>query len=200
MRLLRREADRHVPRLRRGGRWPGSLALSRKQRTCPSAYMTPVGDIIYRQGGSVRSHIQCDFRLGGFAPGHGRTGVGRISQFLFSGAVFGLKPKGVAFSHGATAITTASICAIFPTARKLTTFAGTVRPSTNISSGCWSARNHLAVEALTSILGQGASLERVARILWSLASSFPQPSTPVSGRDADQGSPYPAAASLKPPG
>ena len=150
------------------------LDLSRLEAAHLPVRVYDAGDIIYRQGG-VSDHI---FNvISGWVDLHQDMADGRrqISQFLFSGAVFGLKPKGVAFSHGATAITTASICAI-PTAR-----VDDLRrhsPAFN-EHFIWmlERENHLAVEALT-ILGQGASLERVARILWSLASSL-SASTPV---------------------
>ena len=93
----------------------------------------------------------------------------QIIQFLSSGQVFGLKPRGVSFADGATAITTARICAI-PIAR-----VDDLRqhsPAFN-EHFIWTLEreNHLAVEALT-IIGQGDSLERVARILWGLASKL----------------------------
>jgi CRP/FNR family transcriptional regulator len=125
-----------------------------------------LGDVIYRQG-EMSDHV---FNvISGWVDLHQDMADGRrqISQFLFSGAVFGLKPRGVTFSHGATAITTASICAI-PAAhvddlRKQS-------PAFN-EHFIWmlERENHLAVDALTMI-GQGTSLERVARILWDLAS------------------------------
>jgi CRP/FNR family transcriptional regulator, anaerobic regulatory protein len=133
------------------------------------------GDIIYRQG-ELSDYI---FNvISGWVDLHQDMADGRrqISQFLFSGSVFGLKPKGVMFAHGATAITAASICAI-PTAR-----VDDLRqhsPAFN-EHFIWmlERENHLAVEALT-IIGQGASLERVARILWSLGSRLSAPG-PVS--------------------
>ncbi len=124
------------------------------------------GDMIYRQG--ERSDYLFNV-ISGWVDLHQEMADGRrqISQFLSSGAVFGLRPRGVSSSHGATAITTARICAI-PTAR-----VDDLRkhsPAFN-EHFIWTLEreNHLAVEALT-IIGQGDSLERVARILWGLAS------------------------------
>ena len=123
------------------------------------------GDIIYRQGEPSDNVFNV---ISGWVDLHQDMPDGRrqISQFLFAGAVFGLKPKGVPCSHGASAITTARICAI-PTGR-----VDDLRlhsPAFN-EHFIWmlERENHLAVEALT-IMGQGASLERVARILWWLA-------------------------------
>jgi CRP-like cAMP-binding protein len=124
------------------------------------------GDIIYRQGETLDHVFNV---ISGWVNLHQDMPDGRrqISQFLFSGAAFGLKPRGVSFSHGATAITAASICAI-PTARlhDLRQYS----PAFN-EHYIWvlQRENHLAVENLT-IIGQGSSMERVARILWSLAS------------------------------
>jgi CRP/FNR family transcriptional regulator len=144
------------------------LDLSRLEAAHLPVRVYEAGDIIYRQGG-VSDHV---FNVvSGWVDLHQDMADGRrqISQFLFSGAVFGLKPKGVTFSHGATAITTASICAI-PTTRvdELRRHS----PAFN-EHFIWmlERENHLAVEALTMI-GQGASLERVARVLWSLASKL----------------------------
>ncbi len=153
------------------------LDLSRLEAAHLPVRVYEAGDIIYRQG-EMSDHI---FNvISGWIDLHQDMADGRrqISQFLFSGAVFGLKPKGVAFSHGATAITTASICAI-PTAR-----VDDLRrhsPAFN-EHFIWmlERENHLAVEALT-IIGQGASLERVARILWSLASSLSASTTVPAG-------------------
>ncbi len=144
------------------------LDLSRLEAAHLPVRVYEAGDIIYRQG-EISDHV---FNvISGWVDLHQDMADGRrqISQFLFSGAVFGLKPKGVTFSHGATAITTASICAI-PTAR-----VDDLRrhsPAFN-EHFIWmlERENHRAVEALT-IIGQGASLERVARILWCLASKL----------------------------
>jgi CRP-like cAMP-binding protein len=126
------------------------------------------GDIIYRQG--ERSDYLFNV-ISGWVDLHQEMADGRrqISQFLSSGAVFGLRPRGVSSSHGATAITTARICAI-PTAR-----VDDLRkqsPAFN-EHFIWTLEreNQLAVEALT-ITGQGDSLERVARVLWGLASKL----------------------------
>ncbi len=126
------------------------------------------GDMIYRQG-ERSDHI---FNVvSGWVELHQEMADGRrqIIQFLSSGAVFGLTPKRVSFSHGATAITTARICAI-PIARL-----DDLRqhsPAFN-EHFIWTLEreNQLAVEALT-IIGQGSSLERVARVLWGLASKL----------------------------
>jgi CRP/FNR family transcriptional regulator len=126
------------------------------------------GDIIYRQGEMSDNVFNV---ISGWVDLHQDMADGRrqISQFLFSGAVFGLKPRGVSCSHGATAITTASICAI-PIARldDLRHFS----PAFN-EHFIWmlEREHHLAVDALTMI-GQGVSLERVARVLWCLASKL----------------------------
>jgi CRP/FNR family transcriptional regulator len=135
------------------------------------------GDIIYRQGEMSDNVFNV---ISGWVDLHQDMADGRrqISQFLFSGAVFGLKPKGVPCSHGATAITTASICAI-PISRMddLRHFS----PAFNEHFIWMLEREHrLAVDALTMI-GQGGSLERVARILWCLASKLSGPTGVQAG-------------------
>ncbi len=144
------------------------LDLSRLEAAHLPIRVYEAGDIIYRQG-ERSDHVFSV--VSGWVDLHQELADGRrqIIQFLFSGAVFGLKPKGVSFSHGATAITTARICAI-PIAR-----VDDLRqhsPAFN-EHFIWTLEreNHLAVEALT-IIGQGDSLERVARILWGLASKL----------------------------
>jgi CRP/FNR family transcriptional regulator len=144
------------------------LDLSRLEAAHLPIRVYEAGDIIFRQG-ERSDHI---FNvISGWVNLHQEMADGRrqISQFLFSGAVFGLKPKGVSFPHGATAITTARICAI-PIGR-----VDDLRhhsPAFN-EHYIWmlERENHLAIEALT-ITGQGDSLERVARILWGLASKL----------------------------
>src|SRR5271156_4363493 len=69
------------------------------------------GDIIYSQGDSS----DCLYCLvSGWAGLHQDMPDGRrhISRFLLPGSLFGVKPKGLRHTHGATTITTASICAI----------------------------------------------------------------------------------------
>ena len=94
-------------------------------------------DAIYSQG-DVSDNL---FNLvSGWVELHQDMPDGRrhISQFLLPGDLFGVKPTHSRFSHGATAITTASICAI-PTAR--VDDLRRLYPSFNErnSSGCWSA-------------------------------------------------------------
>jgi len=123
------------------------------------------GDCIYSQG----EGSDLVFNLvSGWVGLHQDMSDGRrqISQFLLPGALFGVKPKGARRSHGATAITTASVCAI-PTVRL-----DELRrdhPAFN-EQFIWMLQreNHVSQEALT-IIGQGASPERVARVLWDLA-------------------------------
>jgi CRP-like cAMP-binding protein len=126
------------------------------------------GDIIYRQGESSDFVFNV---ISGWVSLHQDMADGRrqISQFLFSGSVFGLKPRDVNHVQGATAITTASICAI-PTARL--DELRRLSPALN-EYFIWmlEREHHLAVDALTMV-GQGSSLERVARILWCLASNL----------------------------
>jgi CRP/FNR family transcriptional regulator, anaerobic regulatory protein len=144
------------------------LDLSRLEAAHLPIRVYEAGDIIYHQG-ERSDHI---FNIiSGWVDVHQEMADGRrqIGQFLSSGAVFGLKPRGVSFSHGATAITTTRICPI-PIAR-----VDDLRrhsPAFN-EQFIWTLEreNHLAVEALT-IIGQGDSLERVARLLWSLASKL----------------------------
>lgn len=95
-----------------------------------------------------------------------------ISQFLLPGALFGVKPMHSRLTHGATTITTASICAI-PTSR--VDDLRRLYPSFN-ERFIWllERENHLANQSLTMI-GQGTSLERVARILWGLATRISAP-------------------------
>jgi CRP-like cAMP-binding protein len=141
------------------------LDLSRLEAAHLPVRVYEPGDIIYRQGEPSDNIFNV---ISGWVALHQDMPDGRrqISQFLFTGAVFGLKPKSVPCSHGASAITTARICAI-PTAR--VDDLRTQSPAFN-EHFIWmlERENHLAVEALT-IMGQGASLERVARILWWLA-------------------------------
>jgi CRP-like cAMP-binding protein len=144
------------------------LDLSRLEAAHRPIRVYEAGDIIYRQG-ERSDHI---FNvISGWVDLHQEMADGRrqISQFLPSGAVFGLRPRGASFSQGATAITTARICAI-PIAS-----VDDLRqqsPAFN-EHFIWmlERENHLAIEALT-ITGQGNSLERVARILWGLASKL----------------------------
>jgi CRP/FNR family transcriptional regulator, anaerobic regulatory protein len=142
------------------------LDLSRLEAAHLPTRVYEAGDTIYQQG--ERSDYLFNV-ISGWVDLHQDLADGRrqISQFLFSGAVFGLKPKGVRCSHGAIAITTARICAI-PIAHvdDLRLYS----PAFN-EHLIWmlERENHLAAEALT-VLGQGDGLERVARVLWGLAS------------------------------
>ena len=153
------------------------LDLSRLEAAHLPIRVYEAGDIIFRQG-ERSDHI---FNvISGWVNLHQEMADGRrqISQFLFSGAVFGLKPRGMTFSHGATAITTARICAI-PTTR-----VDELRqksPAFN-EHFIWmlERENQLAIEALT-IIGQGDSLERVARIFWGLASKLSNPAEAPAG-------------------
>jgi CRP/FNR family transcriptional regulator, anaerobic regulatory protein len=89
-----------------------------------------------------------------------------ISQFLLPGALFGIKPMHARFSHGATTITPASICAI-PTSR--VSDLRRLYPSFN-ERFIWllERENDITNQALM-MTAEGNSLERVARILWGLA-------------------------------
>ncbi len=123
------------------------------------------GDIIFRQGDSSDYLYNV---VSGWVDLHRDLADGRrqTSRFLLPGALFGTKPRGARHAHGATAITTASICAI-PTAR-----ADELRrrhPAFN-EHFIWmlERESHLAAEDLTTI-GQGSAMERVAHILWNLA-------------------------------
>src|SRR5271157_4172608 len=122
------------------------LDLSRLEAAHLPVRVYDPGDIIYRQGESSDHVFNV---ISGWVDLHQDMPDGRrqISQFLFSGAVFGLKPRGVSFSHGATAITATSICAI-PTVRL-----DDLRqhsPAFN-EHYIWMLQreNHLAVETLT---------------------------------------------------
>ena len=135
------------------------------------------GDCIYSQG----EGSDLVFNLvSGWIGLHQDMSDGRrqISQFLLPGALFGVKPKGARRSHGATAITAASVCAI-PTQRL-----DELRrdhPGLN-EQFIWMLQreNHVSQQALT-IIGQGASPERVAHILWDLAVRICAPSAVAPG-------------------
>jgi CRP/FNR family transcriptional regulator, anaerobic regulatory protein len=123
------------------------------------------GDIIYSQGDSS----DCLYSMvSGWADLHQDMPDGRrhISRFLLPGALFGATPKGARYSHGATTITTASICAI-PWARM--DMLRQRYPTLN-ERFIWMLEQEaqIAAESLT-VIAQGSSLERVAGILWGLA-------------------------------
>ena len=136
------------------------------------------GDIIYSQGDSS----DCLYSMvSGWADLHQDMQDGRrhISRFLLPGALFGLTPKGARYSHGATAITTASICAI-PWVRM-----DTLRqryPTLN-ERFIWMLEHEaqIAADSLT-VIAQGSSLERVAGILWDLAERICAPGAVLRDR------------------
>ena len=147
------------------------LDLSRLEAAHLPIRVYEARDIIYHQG---EQSDQLFNVISGWVDLHQELADGRrhVSQFLSSGAVFGLKPRGASFSHGATAITTARICAI-PMAR----VDGLRQHSPAFNEHfIWTLEREtqLAVEALT-IIGQGDSVERVARVLWDLASKLSDP-------------------------
>jgi CRP-like cAMP-binding protein len=122
-------------------------------------------DTIYSQGESSDTLFNV---VSGWVELHQDMPDGRrhISQFVLPGALFGVKPMHSRFTHGATTITTASICAI-PTSR--VNDLRRLYPSFN-ERFIWllERENHVASQALT-MTAEGNSLERVARILWGLA-------------------------------
>ena len=135
------------------------------------------GDDIYYQGEMTDLVYNV---VSGWVFLHQDMGDGRrhVSQFLLAGALFGVKPRGLPMSHGATAITAASICAI-PTTR----LDGLRRSSPAFNEHfIWMLQreNHLALEAQTMFC-QGASRERVARLLWGLAVRIAGPGAIAAG-------------------
>jgi CRP/FNR family transcriptional regulator, anaerobic regulatory protein len=155
----------------------GGLALRDLEAAHFTVRVFDAGDIIYSQGDSADYLFNV---VSGWVDLHQDMPDGRrhISQFLLPGGLFGVKPKGLRYSHGATTITTASICAI-PTAR--VDSLRRLHPAFN-ERFIWmlEQENHAASEALTMI-GQGTSLERVARILWGLATRISSPAAIVAG-------------------
>ena len=123
------------------------------------------GDIIYSQGDSSDC-LYC--MVSGWADLHQDMPDGRrhISRFLLPGALFGVTPKGARYSHGATTITTASICAI-PWARM--DALREVYPAVNERFiELLEHEAQMTADSLT-VIAQGSSLERVAVLLWRLA-------------------------------
>jgi CRP/FNR family transcriptional regulator, anaerobic regulatory protein len=123
------------------------------------------GDIIYSQGDSSDC-LYC--MVSGWASLHQDMPDGRrhISRFLLPGALFGVTPKGARHSHGATTITTASICAI-PRARM--DALRELYPTLNERFiEMLEHETQVIVDSLT-VIAQGSSLERVAILLWGLA-------------------------------
>jgi CRP/FNR family transcriptional regulator, anaerobic regulatory protein len=122
-------------------------------------------DTIYSQGESSDTLFNV---VSGWVELHQDMPDGRrhISQFLLPGALFGIKPMHSRFSHGATTITPASICAI-PTSR--VSDLRRLYPSFN-ERFIWllERENDITNQALM-MTAEGNSLERVARILWGLA-------------------------------
>lgn len=136
------------------------------------------GDIIYSQGDSSDC-LYC--MVSGWADLHQDMPDGRrhISQFLLPGAMFGVTPRGARYSHGATTITTASICAI-PWARM--DALRQLYPTFN-ERFIWMLEHEaqMVTESLT-VIAQGSSLERVAGILWGLAERICAPGAVLADR------------------
>lgn len=123
------------------------------------------GDIIYSQGDSSDC-LYC--MVSGWADLHQDMPDGRrhISRFLLPGALFGVTPKGARYSHGATTITTASVCAI-PWARM--DALRELYPTLNERFiELLEHESQMVADSLT-VIAQGSSLERVAVLLWRLA-------------------------------
>jgi CRP/FNR family transcriptional regulator len=136
------------------------------------------GDIIYSQGDSSDC-LYCI--VSGWAGLHQDMPDGRrhISRFLLPGSLFGVNPTGARYSHGATTITTASICAI-PGARM--DALRQLYPALN-ERFIWMLEQEaqMATDSLTFI-AQGSSFERVARILWNLAERICAPDAVLPDR------------------
>jgi CRP/FNR family transcriptional regulator, anaerobic regulatory protein len=136
------------------------------------------GDIIYSQGDSSDC-LYC--MVSGWADLHQDMPDGRrhISRFLLPGALFGVTPKGARYSHGASTITTASICAI-PWARMDTL--RQLYPTLN-ERFIWMLEQdaQMVADSLT-VIAQGSSLERVAGILWDLAERICAPAAVLQDR------------------
>jgi len=129
------------------------------------------GDSIYAQGDATDYVYSV---VSGWVHLHQAMPDGRchISQFLLPGALFGVKPLGARHSQGASTITTASICAI-PTVRVIEL--RRLHPALNERFiAMLESENLFATESLT-MMGQGTSMERVARILWGLAKRLSAP-------------------------
>jgi CRP-like cAMP-binding protein len=136
------------------------------------------GDIVYRQG-DLADNVFCV--ISGWIQLHQEMADGRrhISHFLHAGDFFGAPPPGAHRVQSATAITTASICAI-PTG-KLNDLRRR-HPAVNerllqlLQNDC-----DQATQALT-MAAQGNSIERVAHILWGIAVKLSKPG-PVRAGD-----------------
>jgi CRP-like cAMP-binding protein len=123
------------------------------------------GDVIYSQGDTVDLVYSL---ISGWVDLHQDTADGRrqISRFLLPGALFGFEPRGASASQGATALTSTAICPL-----PLSRFDEMRRNNASFNENfLWmlERENHMATEALT-VMCQGSAMERVAYILWELA-------------------------------
>jgi CRP-like cAMP-binding protein len=132
------------------------------------------GEIIYAQGDPARFVYDL---VSGWVGLHRDLPDGRrqIVKFLLAGALFGLEPKGVAEGQGATALTEITIRAMplshFDYLRQEV-------PEFNERILWFLARdNHLASDTLM-IMSQGTAIERVAHVLWEIATRLSGPDAP----------------------
>jgi CRP-like cAMP-binding protein len=132
------------------------------------------GETIYAQGDPARFVYDL---VSGWVGLHRDLPDGRrhMVKFLLAGALFGLEPKGVAEGQGATALTEITIRAMplshFDYLRQ-------ELPEFNERLLWILARdNHLASDALM-IMSQGTAIERVAHVLWEVATRLSGPDAP----------------------
>jgi CRP/FNR family transcriptional regulator len=131
----------------------------------PPLRVLDAGDTIYRQG-DVSDFV---FNLvSGWVDLHRDSPDGRrqVSELLLPGELFGFNTAGARQPLGATAITPATVCVI-PVAR-FDEFRRHNPAFNERSLGMLERQDRIATEA-PRMFRQGASRERVARVLWGLA-------------------------------
>lgn len=135
------------------------------------------GDCIYRQG-ETKDLV---YNIVSGWVGLSRSlsdGRRHVSQILLPSEMFGLGPKGVPSSHSATALTTASLCAI-----PITSLDALRRSNPTLNERfIWMLQrdSSTAMNALT-MTGQGLSAERVASLFWGLAARLSAPGPVLKG-------------------
>ncbi len=131
----------------------------------PPLRVLAAGDTVYRQG-DVSDYV---FNLvSGWVDLHRDSPDGRrqVSELLLPGELFGFNSAGARRSQGATAITPATLCVI-PAAR-FDEFRHHNPAFNERFIGMLEREDRIATEA-PRMFRQGASRERVARVLWGLA-------------------------------
>jgi CRP-like cAMP-binding protein len=124
------------------------------------------GDSIYRQGDA--SDTVYNLISGWVGLQHDLAdGRRQITRFVLPGDMFGVEPAGADHAQAATVIATASVCAI--SRASLDRLRREVFDLNERYIWMLERDHHLAVDALT-MMAQGSAMERIARLLWELAS------------------------------